>query len=270
MAGCLALFAHRLICEQDFALFSTQVAKLACLVPIALAVQLIKAARQYLLFVDTELSLADGLLYYAQATIVSVIVPYKIGELFRVYRYGSATSDYLGSAARVLVDRLVDTAALLVFLTGMLLLGSYPIFPLYGMLMVFTAVSCAAWLAFPSVFHFWNDYLITRRHSPRAYRALSVMQHAERVYVYIRALLRGKLFIMLLMSLAAWGLELLGVALLAGGSISASIGDYLASALTAGTNEHQRLYVVLYVGVLLCGMLAMLLLGAAKAGKERK
>ncbi len=56
----------------------------------------------------------------------NIVIPYKIGELYRIFLYGSAIGSYVGGIVRVLTDRLIDTAALLTFLTVLLLSRARP------------------------------------------------------------------------------------------------------------------------------------------------
>ena len=266
LAGSYVLFFLQLSGFGADRLLADRRALLLYLLPIALLVQLIKAFRAYLIFVDTSLSMADSFLYYAQSTIVSVILPMKLGELFRIYRFGAAIGDYIGGLARILADRLVDTAALLLYLTAVLLSGSHSVFAVYIVLAAFSALLCACWIAFPSTHRFGNDYLITRRHSEKAHRALEILERGKHIHAYLRELFRGKLFLMFLLSLAAWGLELMGVALFMRGGISdgEQIGNYLQSALAAGDSELQKLYAVAYVFVLTVWMLLWLTLRLVK------
>jgi hypothetical protein len=212
---------------------------------IALIVQFIKATRMYIIMIDTNLSYADSLRRYAETTIINIVVPFKIGEIYRIFLYGSIIGSYTGGAVRVLTDRLVDTAALLTCLTVLLILKGTDILPLYLFLLAVFIVLMVVWLAFPSIYRFWNDYLVSQKHSARAVGALKMLSDANNAYQYLRKLIHGRIFVMYVLSMLAWGLELIGVYALTSfhhTNVSSQIAAYLNSTLTAVDSEHQKLY----------------------------
>ena len=223
---------------------------------IAVVTQMIKATRMYIIVMDTSLSYSKNLLLYATTTMINILLPYKVGELYRIALYGNQIGSYAGGTVRVLLDRAVDTAALLTFLTIIMFFQVSVVLPLYLLLLAMFVILCAAWLVFPQLYRFWNDFLITQRHSKSAPGLLKTLSEINRAYEYLRGLIRGRVFVMYLLSLAAWGLELIGIYILtvyAHNNSAAQISAYLTSALSTAANEHQKLYVLCYL-VALGGM----------------
>lgn len=226
---------------------------LPLLFAIAVVVQTVKATRMYIIMMDTGLSYRKNLLIYAATTFINIVTPYKVGELYRIVLYGNCIGSYAGGTVRVLLDRAVDTAALLTCLTVMLLFHVSVILPMYLLLLALFILLCMAWFVFPQLYRFWNDYLITQRHTGRSAKILRALSEVNRVYEYLRGLVRGRVFIMFLLSMFAWGLELIGVYALTVHSHSDSasqISAYLVSVLTTTINEHQKLYSLCYLVVL--------------------
>lgn len=227
------------------------------LIPLLLAIatitQIIKATRMYMMMMDTNLSYWKNLLLYSATTIINIFTPYKIGEAYRIALYGNCMRNYAGGAVRVLIDRAVDTASLITYLTVILMFHVSAVLPLYLILVALFVLFCAAWFVFPQLYRFWNDYLISQRHTTRAVNMLKTLWDINRAYEYIRGLIRGRVFIMYLLSLVAWGLELIGIYALTVYSHSNSasqISAYLASTLSTVANEHQKLYALCYLVVL--------------------
>lgn len=249
---------------------SGRYAFLPLLIVISIAVQLIKATRMYIIMIDTRLSYADNLRHYAATTIINIAIPFKIGELYRIFLYGNVIDSYAGGIVRVLTDRLVDTAALLTLLSLLLVLKGTAVLPLYLVLLAAFVILVVVWMAFPSIYRFWNDYLIAQKHSARAVRVLRVLSDANNAYQYLRKLIRGRLFIMYILSLLAWGLELVGVYALTSFShanVSSQIAAYLNSTLSAAASEYQKLYALCYLGVLVLLLLFALILKRRRAEK---
>lgn len=220
---------------------------------IAVVTQVVKATRMYIIVMDTKLSYKKNLLVYAATTVINIVMPYKTGELYRIVLYGNTTGSYVGGAVRVLLDRAVDTAALLTCLTVILLFHVAVILPMYLLLLALFILLCSAWFVFPQLYRFWNDYLIAQRHTTRSAKILKALCDANRAYEYLRSLVRGRIFIMYLLSMLAWGLELIGVYALTvymHSNSASQISAYLVSALSTTANEHQKLYALCYLVVL--------------------
>ncbi len=243
---------------------------LPLLLVVSVIVQFIKATRMYIIMIDTGLSYADNLRRYSETTIINIVTPFKVGELYRIFLYGRVIGNYAGGIVRVLTDRLIDTAALLTFLTVLLVVKGTAVLPLYLFLLAVFVLLMAVWLAFPSVYRFWNDYLIAQKHSARAVRVLKVLSDANGAYQYLRKLIRGRLFVMYVLSLLAWGLELIGVYALTSfyhENVSSQIAAYLNSTLTAANSEHQKLYALCYLVVLALMLLFALILKRRRSAK---
>jgi uncharacterized protein (TIRG00374 family) len=226
---------------------------LPLLVLIAIVAQWLKSMRMFVIMMDTQLSYRQNLSLYAVTTAINIMTPFKIGELYRIALYGRYVGSYIGGAVRVVFDRAIDTAALLTYLTILILFQTSAILPLYLILLALFVLFCVAWFVFPQLYRFWNDYLISQRHSRRSVKLLSALSDLNTAYEFLRSILRGRTFIVYLFSMLAWGLELVGVYALTlfakSGSI-AQISAYLTSTLSTTVNEYQKLFALCYLVVL--------------------
>lgn len=75
-------------------------------------VHLIKAGRLYLALYGTGIDASIYIREYCKVTPVSMAVPFKAGEFFRMFCYGWQLDNPLKGAIIVLLDRFMDTAAL--------------------------------------------------------------------------------------------------------------------------------------------------------------
>ena len=66
---------------------------------------------------DIQLGLKVCLSTYCKVTPVSIILPFKMGELYRMYCYGRQSGIVLRSVVIILLDRFMDTAALVTVIT---------------------------------------------------------------------------------------------------------------------------------------------------------
>lgn len=99
---------------KDFssALKEEKVASILILIFTALLVHVLKAGRLYLALYGTRRKLRTYLKKYCIVTPVTIILPFKIGELFRMHYYGSQIGNVLKGIVIIFLDRFMDTLAL--------------------------------------------------------------------------------------------------------------------------------------------------------------
>ena len=76
-------------------------------------VHVIKAGRLYLALYGSEIAFITYLNTYCKVTPVSIMLPFKLGELFRMYCYGQLLGNNLKGVVIILFDRFMDTTALM-------------------------------------------------------------------------------------------------------------------------------------------------------------
>ena len=94
-------------------------------------VQVVKGYRLYILFDDTKIRPHRFCLQYAKTTVVSILLPLKIGDLFKMFCFGAEINNFIISTLVIIVDRVIDTMALTVIMTVMIFNGSDTIRYLY-------------------------------------------------------------------------------------------------------------------------------------------
>ena len=76
-------------------------------------VHTIKALRLYITLLGTNIDRVEYIKTYCKVTPISILFPFKLGEIFRIYSYGYLINNYLKSTVIILLDRFMDTIALL-------------------------------------------------------------------------------------------------------------------------------------------------------------
>ena len=72
------------------ALFAgVSVAQVLVIVLTALLVHVLKATRLFLALYGQKISISEHLALYCKVTPVSMVLPYKVGEFYRMYAYGT-------------------------------------------------------------------------------------------------------------------------------------------------------------------------------------
>ena len=76
----------------------------------------IKAMRLYLILLEHQIPLQRFIGLYVKTTFVNITIPFKAGELFRVYCISDEVHNTQVGWLSVIIDRFFDTSVLLVFL----------------------------------------------------------------------------------------------------------------------------------------------------------
>ncbi|MBO4905144.1 MAG: flippase-like domain-containing protein [Lachnospiraceae bacterium] len=215
------------------------------------AVHVIKLMRMYLIVLEQKISFDRFVPAYLRTTLVNLIVPYKLGEIYRIAVFSRISGGFTTGFFSVLVDRFFDTLALVLILMPYQLLISGTVTVPTIMLFVFEIAVLAAYHVFPPSYEFLNRYIITSRDSKRSMMALAALEKINIWYEYVKMLVTGRYGILLLFSLAAWMLEIavLGAfTRLLGKPFSVSdFGVYIESIVSGSSYETKYLYTIFSV-----------------------
>lgn len=209
-------------------------------------VHVIKMMRMYLVVMDQKVSFDRYVPAYLRTTLVNLIIPYKLGELYRIGVFYRISGGFKTGFFSVLIDRFFDTLALVMILLPYQMFISRNITTPTILLTVFEVAVLLAYRIFPPSYDFLNRYIITSKESKRSMMALSALEQINGWYEYSRGLVAGRYGILMLFSLAAWVLEIAVLAIfnkLCGQNFGVSdFGVYIESIVSSADYETKRLY----------------------------
>lgn len=234
---------------------------------------LFKFTRVWLVLMEEKnLSLFDVFFLYARTTLVNLVIPFKLGEIYRIAAVRHMTGALKTGVLLVIVDRFFDTLALLLLtLPFEILLGSGadPVLLLLfaGLITIFL---CFFFYA-PS-YRYLNKYLIMTKKSGRALLALDTLDRTNEWYSFLQKLIKGRSPLILLSSLLGWVMEFAALKMLSGAfgsefGISTFI-TYINSILSGGKSRIGFIYNAM--GIAVFAVLTVVLLILWETGRERK
>lgn len=231
-------------------------------------VHLVKAGRLYLAFYGTGMGASEYIKLYCKVTPVSMVLPFKLGEFFRMYGYGEQLNDLLKGIIIILLDRFMDTLALvaMIFLVWMFNGGNITFF-IY-LLLLFLICILLVYFAFPGVYGFWKKYILKARATEKRLALLRILDSLNLVYQEITDVSKGRGFILCFISFLAWAAEIGSLFILNGisgeGELSQIISAYLLSAIGAGTSAELKQFVFLSVFLMIATYFVIKVLEALK------
>lgn len=254
------------------ALFAgVSVAQVLVILLTALLVHALKSARLFLALYGQKISISEHLTLYCKVTPVSMVLPYKVGEFYRMYAYGSHLHSGLKGIIVILLDRFMDTAALVTMLLLAVFFYDSSVTPLVLVLFIFLVLLVLLYRAFPGARKFWKHYFLSKKATPRRMAALRWLESMQRVYEEAAVVTRGRGILLYVLSFLAWGVEigsiLLQTRLFLGGSAGATMSAYLNSAMSGHPSEPLLQFI--FISVILL-VLLFAVIQAVQAFSKKK
>ncbi len=171
-------------------------------------VHLAKMMRLYLVLMEHKISFGRFILLYVKTTLVNLIIPFKLGELYRIFCISRETKHWQVGILSILVDRFFDTVALFLLLVFL----AFTRFASFSLItMVFLAVLlvvAVCYVAIPPTYLYLNHYIIRHKSSPRALATLRALDVVKTWYDFTQNLISGRFALILLSSFAGWIFEM--------------------------------------------------------------
>lgn len=265
LAVTAGLFVH-MLCTN----FSLTVSGEFILIMIAatVLVHLLKGLRLYIIMCESDISLSHFVKTYCKVIPVSMILPCKIGELYRMYCYGIEVKNYVEAVVVVLFDRLIDTLGLVTMMLVISLIFGMSMTPFLYILIGGLIVLFVLYYSFPGIYKFWNHHLIEGRSTERKLATLQFLSIINQFYQEIRKVSQGRWSLLFLLSIAAWVCEIGTVVFtgrLAADEIGEAISRYLQSSMGSQMTDQFALFLVTSF-VLLIGLYVVIRLFGSKKG----
>ncbi|MBS7238820.1 MAG: flippase-like domain-containing protein [Acetatifactor sp.] len=268
LAVSAGFFVHMLCTKFTF---SASPEYLLVMVFATVLVHLLKGLRLYIIMCESDISLSNFVKTYCKVIPVSMILPCKIGELYRMYCYGIEVKNYVEAVVVVLFDRLIDTLGLvmmmlvisLIFETGMTAF----LFLLIGGLLVLFVL----YYSFPGIYKFWNHHLIEGRATERKLAVLQFLSIINQFYQEIRKVSQGRWSLLFLLSIAAWACEIGAVVFtgrMAADELGGAISRYLQSSMGNQMTDQFAWFLVTSF-ILLTGLYVVIRLLGRKKGSRK-
>lgn len=231
----------------------------------------VKMFRMYLVLVENRITFIRFVAAYCRTTLLNLVIPFKLGEIYRMIVYSRLTGSPGIGIAGVIVDRFFDTLALVLILLPLHALYPSKISAVSVFLFVFVGVVIFVFAMFPAAYKYLNKYIIINRESRNSMAVLRWLEILNNGYEYIRMLVSGRYALIALMSFGAWVLEgglLFFIAGVLGLPFDAGdFSDYITSILSTAHSEVQGKYT--WFGIIVMAVFTVVSMAVALAYRNR-
>lgn len=179
---------------------------------------LARIIRLYTILVQNRSGFKQFIYIYLITSWVNLIIPFKLGEIFRVSEFTKFSDSLKKSIVSIWIERFLDSIILCITILSVFILnkGSIQFLPLVLIVVLFISFSLFFFFEFPYTYKHLNTLLIKRVTTKKGIYLLKVVEFLKTVHENTKLLIRGKASILLFMTILIWTLELLSIAVLFG------------------------------------------------------
>lgn len=174
----------------------------------AALVHMVKCIRLYFVLYGAGIPFRNHARLYCMTVPVSMVLPFKLGDVFRVYCYSYQLDDYLKGLIAIILDRFVDTLALVSMVFAIHTVGNSAFPMIFYILLSFLFVVIIFYMLFPGICKYWKEYLLKCKATYRKNAVLKLLVQCSSTYQEIHNIMAGKFLVLYVLSFLAWMVEI--------------------------------------------------------------
>lgn len=234
---------------------------LLMLLVLFVVIHIFKFIKIYFILLEEVIPLKKMIKLYVKTTFVSMVLPYKIGELFKMYSYGKEINNYSKGIVAVLIDKFFDALVLCIVLIpyGVLIHGN--ISRLAWIMLLFVLTILLIYVSFKGTYYYLNKFFIGKVKNKKSIYALGIIEKANEIYEIAKSLLTGRQAVILCLTGISWIVEAIFIQIMAGftgyETGFMTIINYISDAFFGKSNLLFNNYIYLGTAIFLILILAI-------------
>ena len=201
------IFFVKQVLKSDF-IIKIDIFYLSIFIFLYLLSHVFRLLRLFIIYVEEKISFKKLLEAYIVVNYVNFFTPFKIGEFFRIFEISNLMKSFKKGLTGIWIDRFFDTVVLFLFLLlyntsykGMtkLLLICFAIFILFSLF-------CYLFTSYTTMYI--NRIMLSRSKTIKGLYILKITDYMEALKKTAEYLIKGKEFILFLISLFVWSVEI--------------------------------------------------------------
>lgn len=217
-------------------------------------VEIIKGARLYFELYEKHIPIGLYVRQYCKVMAVSMLLPFKLGDIFRAYCFGYQIGNYMVGIAVIILDRFVDTLALITIVLAFVLCLTFPMDILLYFFIFVLCILLVLYHILPEMLLYWKRYYVKQEATVHNIRVLRMLTRIQNTQKELSIIVHGKFLFVYVLSLMAWGAELGGLALtcqMMQWPFTEMASGYLSGVLFGDKQEYLSGFIVVSVFLLL-------------------
>lgn len=178
--------------------------QLIILLTLFLLIHLFKFIRISFILLEEMIPIKQMIKIYIKSTFVNITLPYKIGEIFRIYLYGNVIKNYPKGLFAVVVEKFYDSILICLCLIPYSIINKNGFSNLALILSIFIIAILTFYIAFYGTYLYLNRFFITKVNNNYSLYILRLLEKFKNIYQIGCEMLRGRQVIILLLTLCSW------------------------------------------------------------------
>lgn len=167
--------------------------------------------RQYIILMEEKIKMRQLIKSYLLSSITNSILPFRIGELYKIYLYGYEIKNYKKSTVAVIIDKFFDCVVLLIAFIIIEMVTKEQLSTITIILFIFVVLIAIIYIAFESTYAFLNKYLIINKNSEFAIKCLKFLEETKEIYALIKNMISKREILIIIFTLLSWVCEIIFV-----------------------------------------------------------
>lgn len=186
---------------------SEDIMVIAIIIVVFLVIHLLRMFRLYILLVEEKMPIKEFIKLYMKTTIVNTVIPFKLGEFYKMICYGKKLKSYSAGISLVWIDRFFDSVILIILV---IVASAFKmISPIYVILSLFILFSILIYLTFENTYKYFNLLVLEKGKSKRSKIYLEIIDETKKIYKKAKNMIKYRSVPVIFLSALIWVFEYL-------------------------------------------------------------
>lgn len=223
--------------------FNINIYQLLVAIIFIIIIHFFKFIKTYFILLEEKLSIYKMVNIYLKTTFTTILLPFKLGELFKVYSYGHEMKNYVKGFILILVDKLFDAIIICAILISYTLFSSTKFSVLGWLLLIFILMFLIIYITFPNTYIYLNKFFLRNAQNKRNLFILKILEVLNDLYLKVKEMINGRSLILFILSLVYWLFEMMFVLFITGNTNIKNIIDYINDSFLGIANGTFNIYI---------------------------
>ncbi len=174
------------------------------LVLLIIFIHSLKFFKLYFIVLEEKIPFKNMLKIYIKSTFSSIVLPFKIGEIYKAYLIGHEIKNYKKGIIAVLIDKFYDAIILCISFICYSIIANVTLTITTWILLIIIIMIVIVYYSFPGTYRYLNRFFIQGKHSNRNIYVLRVLESLESCYTTAKEMICGRSLLFVSLGIFYW------------------------------------------------------------------
>jgi len=168
---------------------------------------LLRITRLYIIFIEKKFSFVQLLKVYTVTAWVSLVIPFKLGEIFRISEFSKMCRSFKMGFVSIWVERFFDSLLLVIIFISIIIYTDTVPYVLLLILVLFILFTLFIFLSFPISYTYTKQLALSQSQSNKGLHLLEFLESLKHYYSFAKKLVRGRFAVLFCITTIIWLVE---------------------------------------------------------------